>query len=59
MQTKPVTIYPDEDLLEWIDDEATKARRSRTKQIEYFLEEQRRVVTHNRKAMSDRTRKGA
>lgn len=48
---KPITIYPTPDLLKWLEEEAVKDRRSRTGQIEYFLEEARRIREHNRKAM--------
>jgi hypothetical protein len=46
---QPVSVYPKPDLLEWIDREAERDGRSRTKQIEYFLEEARRIREHNRK----------
>lgn len=52
-RNSPVSVYPDADLLAWIDAEAARDRRSRTKQIEYFLEEMRRVREHNRKAQGD------
>ena len=48
---KPVSVYPDADLLAWIDQEAVRDGRSRTRQIIYFLEEIRRVREHNRRAM--------
>lgn len=47
---KPVSVYPDKDLLDWIDQEAIRDGRSRTRQIIYFLEEIRRVREHNRRA---------
>lgn len=50
--TVPVSIYPEKELLDWIDNEAAHDHRSRTAQIEYFLEESRRVREHNRKAMT-------
>lgn len=44
-----VSIHADKDLMAWIDAEAQIERRSRTGQIEYFLQEARRVREHNRK----------
>ncbi len=47
---KPVSIYPTNNLLAWIDAEGRTMNRPRTRQIEYMLEEYRRWTDHNRKA---------
>lgn len=42
------------DIRDWVDEEAAKAKRSRVKQIEYVLEEARRIQENNHKATQDR-----
>lgn len=51
----PVTTYPTQDLVDWIDEEAKKTNRNRTRQIEFMLEEYRRMTIWNRKAQSSRS----
>lgn len=50
---KPVTVYPSDSLRAWVEEEGRREGRNLTRQIEYFLEEARRVREHNRKAASD------
>ncbi len=49
-----ITSRVSKELAAWLDREGEKEKRPKTKQIEYFLEEIRRVKEHNYKAMQDR-----
>ena len=48
-----VTAYPEKSVLEWVDQEAVRAGRSRTKQIEHILKEFKSMTEWNRKAAMD------
>jgi hypothetical protein len=53
-----VSSYLTKPLVDWIDKEAERDRRPRTKQIEYFLEEMQRVREHNKTIRQDKAKQG-
>ena len=56
--TSYIGVNLPKDLVDFIDTEAKNDCRSRTKQVEHFLQEMRRIRVHNRAAMLDKNRNG-
>lgn len=50
----PVSCYFESPILAFIDEQAVNQKRSRAAQIEYMIEEQKRVIEHNLKAQAER-----